>query len=72
MKTIIKKDKIKTIIGNPANRLFFKATSVFGDKAYNIVEFLGKDYFAVVKRSGIAYYELKGTRIGNFTNLFNN
>lgn len=68
----LKRDKIKAIMNNPTNRMFFSNKSFHGDKGYNIYTKDGEDLFAVKTSHGMAYYKLNGTRIGNFTNLFDN
>ena len=68
MKTY-KKDIIKIIMKNEANRQFFKASGVLGDKGYSILTVNGQQIFAVKTSHGMAYYELNGSIIGNYNSL---
>lgn len=65
-----KKDRIKTIVENPQNAQFFKMKEFHEDKGYTIVKHNDAEYFAVKTSHGMVYYELKGSVIGNYTNLF--
>jgi hemin uptake protein HemP len=66
----LKKDRILTIKNNPSNKMFFDAQAFFGDKGYLIIKHDGKEFFVVKHAHGVAYYELKGSFIGKYTNLF--
>ena len=74
-KKIMKKtteDRINTIINNLANLTFFKAKSFHGDKGYSIITVDNQDYFGVKTGQNImAYYELNGSRIGSYKQVFN-
>lgn len=60
---------VQTIRDNPQNRLFFEANTFFEDQHYNILTLPDRTLFAVKHKGGVAYYELNGSIIGNYTQL---
>lgn len=69
MKTYTYSDRIKTIIADEHNRIFFKNASFHQDKGYKIVIKDNEEIFQVSTGHGIVHYKLDGSKICDYIRL---